>query len=158
MFIDGHVMRSNPLARALKTPQQALLAVSGPDAYISPDWYNVENQVPTWNYIAVHIRGEIRLMPQETLRDVLDNLSHEFERRLAPKPIWQSEKMPKDALDRMLRMIVPVRLDISSVECTQKLGQNKSDDARSNAVKGLSSSNIGMEIASLARSMSDEPE
>jgi len=64
-YVEAHVMRSNPIARALKSPQPALLAISGPDGYISPDWYDVEDQVPTWNYVAVHLRGQLQLLPQE---------------------------------------------------------------------------------------------
>ena len=52
---DLHLVRSNPVVRALHEPQRAKIAVQGPDAYISPDWYGVEDQVPTWNYVAVHL-------------------------------------------------------------------------------------------------------
>ena len=52
-----HLVRSNPIARALKAPMQARSAVSGADGYISPDWYGVPDQVPTWNYVAVHLTG-----------------------------------------------------------------------------------------------------
>ena len=56
--LDLHLARSNPIARA-PLPASALMAVSGPDAYISPDWYGVADQVPTWNYVAVHLRGTL---------------------------------------------------------------------------------------------------
>ena len=47
--LEAHLVRSNPILRLLDTPQKAVIAVSGPDAYISPDWYLVADQVPTWN-------------------------------------------------------------------------------------------------------------
>ncbi|OUS04147.1 negative transcriptional regulator [Rhodobacterales bacterium 52_120_T64] len=152
-YIEAHVMRSNPIARALKTPQSALLAVSGPDGYISPDWYGVEGQVPTWNYLAVHIRGQLTLLPQDDLRGVIERLSDEFEARLAPKPIWKTDKVPADALDKMMRMIVPIRLDITSIDSTRKLGQNKPDTARARAADGLETSNAGSELSALAQMM-----
>lgn len=46
-----HLLRSNPIARLLEQALPALLAVSGPDEYISPDWYESEGQVPRWNYV-----------------------------------------------------------------------------------------------------------
>jgi transcriptional regulator len=52
-----HLVRSNPIARAVTGPTQAVLAVTGPDGYVSPDWYDTPDQVPTWNYVAVHLRG-----------------------------------------------------------------------------------------------------
>ena len=59
-----------------------MLAVSGPDSYVSPDWYGTgtADQVPTWNYVAVHIRGTLRRRADETLRAHLDALSARFER------------------------------------------------------------------------------
>ncbi|MHA1128427.1 MAG: FMN-binding negative transcriptional regulator [Alphaproteobacteria bacterium] len=152
-YVEAHVMRSNSIARALKTPQKALLSVSGPDGYISPDWYGVEGQVPTWNYIAIHLRGELQLLPQDDLRDVLERLSDEFEARLAPKPIWKTAKVPAEALEKMMRMIVPIRLDITSTDSTRKLAQNKPDTARLGAADGLATSNVGSELSALAQMM-----
>lgn len=152
-YIEAHVMRSNPIARALKTSQSALLAVSGPDGYISPDWYGVENQVPTWNYIAVHLRGQLKLLPQADLLCVLERLSDEFEARLAPKPIWKTNKVSPEALEKMMRMIVPIRLDITSTDSTRKLGQNKPATARVGAAIGLETSNVGSELSTLAQMM-----
>ena len=152
-YVEAHVMRSNPIARALKTPQSALLAVSGPDGYISPDWYGVEDQVPTWNYVAVHIRGQLQLLPQDDLRGVLERLSDEFEARLAPKPIWKIDKVAAEILDKRMPMIVPIRLDITSTDSTRKLAQNKPDTARLGAADGLETSNVGLELSALAQMM-----
>ena len=152
-FIEAHVMRSNPIARALTTPQSALLAISGPDGYISPDWYGVENQVPTWNYVAVHIRGQLSLTPETGLLGVLERLSTEFESRLAPKPVWLTEKVSTDVLNKMMRMIVPVRLDITSTDSTRKLGQNKPEEARLGAADSLATSQVGSELTTLAEMM-----
>lgn len=152
-YVEAHVMRSNPIARALTTPQTALLAVSGPDGYISPDWYGVEDQVPTWNYIAVHLRGQLKLLPQNDLRGVLERLSDEFEARLAPKPVWKTDKVSADTLDKLMRMIVPIRLDITSTDSTRKLAQNKPDEARIGATDSLATSSVGSELSTLAQLM-----
>ena len=63
-----------------------MLAVSGPEVYISPDWYGLDNQVPTWNYIAVHLRGSLTTLPIDTLRPHLNALSARNEALLAAKP------------------------------------------------------------------------
>ncbi|MCI2399991.1 FMN-binding negative transcriptional regulator [Aliiroseovarius subalbicans] len=147
-----HLVRSNPIARALSQDLQAVVSVSGPDGYISPDWYGADDQVPTWNYVAVHLRGVLSPMPDTALRDVLDRLSADFEARLAPKPPWLSDKMSADALARMMRMIQPVRLQIGAVDGTWKLGQNKPDAARIGAAAAVLGG-VGHELTELAALM-----
>ena len=89
-----HLVRSNPIARTLRNGTlQARIAVSGPDSYVSPDWYGAEDQVPTWNYIAVHLTGVLELRPQEDLHALLDQQSAHFEDQLLPKTPWTSAKM-----------------------------------------------------------------
>ena len=149
-----HLVRSNPIARALREgPLSAVVAVQGPDGYISPDWYGVADQVPTWNYTAVHLRGALELRPQEEIRDLLARQSAAYESRLAPKRPWTMAKMTPEALDRMLRQIVPCEMRIESVESTFKLGQNKTEEARLAAADDLESAGFGQETASLAALM-----
>jgi transcriptional regulator len=147
-----HLARSNPIARAA-LPAPALLAVSGPDAYVSPDWYGVVDQVPTWNYAAVHLRGVLEPLPQEALRPHLQRMSAQMEARLAPKPIWTLDKMSEDAIARMLRMIVPFRLAIASVESTMKLNQNKTDAQRAGAAAGIAAAPIGLDALRIVEMM-----
>lgn len=136
LTIDLHLARSNPIARTT-LPAKALIAVSGPDAYISPDWYGVQDQVPTWNYVAVHLRGMLQELPVETLRDHADALSARFEADILPKKPWVSGKMTKGVMDRMMRMIVPLRMNIETVDGTWKLGQNKDPHVRLAAADAL---------------------
>ncbi|WP_456391283.1 FMN-binding negative transcriptional regulator [Profundibacter sp.] len=150
---DLHLLRSNPITRALGQPKRAVLAVSGPDSYISPDWYGVEDQVPTWNYIAVHLRGTLTQLPADALRASIDTLAAQFEDRLLPKTPWSNDKMPPEALDKMMRMIVPFRFDVETVEGSWKLGQNKPEAARTSAAKHLQAYGIGQETTLLAALM-----
>ena len=150
---DLHLVRSNPIVRALKQPQPAKIAVLGPDGYISPDWYEVDDQVPTWNYVAVHLTGVLEMRPTDDLRNLLDRQAADFENRLLPKPPWLASKMTPDALDRMMRMIVPCRLMISDVDGTWKLNQNKPDEARHRAADHVHSTGLGSEVARLASLM-----
>ncbi|MCY1128753.1 FMN-binding negative transcriptional regulator [Frigidibacter sp. RF13] len=150
---EMHLVRSNPVARALAAPAPALLSIMGPDSYVSSDWYGLADQVPTWNYLGVHLRGRLELLPQEALRPHLDRLSAEFERRLLPKKPWTADKMPDEVLDRLMRMIVPCRLVITDVQSTWKLGQNKPADARNRAADQMATVGIGQETAALAKLM-----
>lgn len=149
----AHMVRSNPMVPLLKEDQTALMIISGPDAYISPDWYGVEDQVPTWNYVAVHLHGTIRQLPEDRLRPHLEALAEQFEQRLAPKPVWKLDKVNPDALERMQRAITPVEFTIDRVEGTWKLAQNKSEEAQAGAAEGLENSGIGQMISELAALM-----
>ncbi|WP_170525596.1 FMN-binding negative transcriptional regulator [Ruegeria arenilitoris] len=150
-----HLVRSNPIVRALANPQEARIAVQGPDGYVSPDWYGVADQVPTWNYAAVHLTGRLELQPQDRLRDLLDRQSAFFEQRLQPKPPWRADKMDPAALERMMRMIVPCRMQITQIDSTWKLNQNKPEAARLAAAENVEQSGIGTELGQLAALMRD---
>lgn len=151
-YADLHLVRSNPIARAVTAPQPARLAVSGPDGYISPDWYGMDDQVPTWNYIAVHLTGTLERRPDTELKDLLERQSEFYESRLLPKPPWTLDKMGETALERLIRMIVPVRLTIIGVDGTWKLGQNKPDAARLGAAEAVTGG-LGVELEALSNLM-----
>ena len=150
---EFHLVRSNPIARLLAAPLQARLAVRGAHSYVSPDWYGVEDQVPTWNYIAVHLVGEVRLQPQEALHDLLDRQSALFEEKLAPKPAWTTSKMSEGVMERMMRQIVPCAMDVVEIDGTWKLSQNKPDEVRERAAEQVGGHGMGQEAAALAAYM-----
>ncbi|MEM7547373.1 MAG: FMN-binding negative transcriptional regulator [Pseudomonadota bacterium] len=156
--VAAHIVRSNPIWRALRGGEaKALIAVSGPDGYVSPDWYGAVDQVPTWNYVAVNLRGTLRLLDQAALRAHLDDLSARFEIHLAPKPVWHSSKMDQEVMARMMRTIAPIEMRIEAVHGTWKLNQNKTEDARLGAARAIADSGIGMELKELAALMTKPP-
>ena len=148
---DLHLLRSNPLARA--APTMAKLSILGPDSYISPDWYEAADQVPTWNYIAVHLTGTLELLPQDDLHALLDRQSAHFETQLKPKTPWTTAKMTPDVLEKMMRVIQPARLTISDVDSTWKLNQNKPDAVRQRAAQEVAQNGIGTSLDALAAHM-----
>ena len=152
--LSVHIVKSNPIWKALRDgPLEAVMIVSGPHGYISPDWYGAEDQVPTWNYVAVHLRGQARLLADDEMRAHLDALATQFEARLAPKQAWRSEKMDQDALARMMRMLAPVEMIVADVQGTWKLNQNKPEEVRLSAAKAVE----GEDNAALAALMRDPP-
>lgn len=148
-----HLLRSNPIARALSAPLQAKIAVSGPDTYISPDWYEVPDQVPTWNYVAVHLTGTLSLQPHEASHDLLERQSAAYEARLAPKPPWKTDKMTPDVMARMMRTIVPCAFEVTGVDGTWKLNQNKPDEVRRRAADQVAAHGFGNETDAIAALM-----
>ncbi|MEP2782271.1 MAG: FMN-binding negative transcriptional regulator [Pseudoruegeria sp.] len=157
-FARLHLVRSNPIVRNGDEAVPAVIVVSGPDSYISPDWYDDPEQVPTWNYVAVHLRGVLRAVPQGRLREDLAILTEVFESQLSPKPQWKLDKMTDEGLDRMLRMICPYRFVIQSIEGTWKLNQNKPDALRLMAADHVEQNGIGHHVQQLAEGMRHPPE
>ncbi len=153
--VAAHLVRTNPLAQHLvEGPVAALLIVSGPDSYISPDWYRVPGKLPTWNYVAVHVRGTLRQLEDEALRAHLDRLVQTFEDRLAPKAAWKTDRVDPLMLADLMRVIVPVVLTVERVDGTFKLNQNRTVDERASAAAALEAAVApGMEHRALAALM-----
>ncbi|HEV7233580.1 MAG TPA: FMN-binding negative transcriptional regulator, partial [Sphingorhabdus sp.] len=99
--IGFHIARGNSIVKHL-AGAEALFVVNGPDGYISPDWYGIDDQVPTWNYVALELQGAVRQMSEQELVAQVDALSDEQEARLLPKPVWTREKMSDGYFDKLL--------------------------------------------------------
>ena len=122
-----HVARGNPLAKCADGTTSWLLAVNGPDAYVSADWYVSSDQVPTWLYRSVHLTGPVRVLSDEELAVQVDALSAKFENWLLPKKPWTSAKMMPARLEAMRKAIVGLVMTVEDVEGSFKLNQHKSE-------------------------------
>ena len=122
-----HVARHNPLGKLASGTTSWLLAVSGADAYVSPDWYVSPDQVPTWLYQVVHLTGAVRTLSDDELAEQIDTLSAKFEDWLLPKKPWTSSKMTVARLDTLKKAIVGLVMTVEDVEGSFKLNQHKSD-------------------------------
>lgn len=138
----AHMARSNP-QRHGAGDGEALVILSGADAYVSPEWYPSKaldgRQVPTWNYEFVHLHGALEWFEdRERLLDAVRRLSdhHEAGR---PRP-WSVADAPADFTERLLRGIVGVEMRVTRVEARRKLGQNKPEADRRGVIDGLDAS------------------
>jgi transcriptional regulator len=122
-----HVARHNPLLKLAGDAASWLLAVNGPDAYVSPDWYVSPDQVPTWLYQSVHLTGTVRVLSDDELAEQIETLSAKFEERLLPKKPWVSSKMTAGRLEAMKKAIVGLVMTVDEIEGSFKLNQHKSD-------------------------------
>ena len=131
-----HVSRSNAAAAKLDGAR-AVASVTGPDFYVSPDWYGTPDQVPTWNYLAVEAEGPLRRLDEAELARLLDDLSAAHEARLAPKTAWTRDKMTAGRFEAMLKAIVGFEMRIEALRGTRKLGQNKKPEERERVAEAL---------------------
>jgi len=132
-----HVARANPIHTHIGDGCKALLACTGSDAYVSPDWYGSDDQVPSWLYTAVHVSGTARIVAPENHLDHVEALARQFELRLAPKAPWTSEKMSPEKRAKMLKAIVAITIDVDAIHAQKKLVQHKSEAEQRGAAAGL---------------------
>jgi transcriptional regulator len=122
-----HVARQNGLATLADGTSSWLLAVTGADAYVSPDWYASPDQVPTWLYQSVHLTGPVRKISEDELAPHLDALSAKFEGWLAPKTPWTPSKVSAGRMETLKKAIVGLVMTVEEIEGSFKLNQHKSD-------------------------------
>jgi transcriptional regulator len=136
---SGHLARANP-HRARAGNGEALIIVTGADAYVSPSFYPSKAEdprhVPTWNYEAVHLYGRLEWFDDaDRLRAVLVGLTQRHEAgRDEP---WAIGDAPADYIERMLRGIVGVTLQVERIEAKRKLSQNRDARDRSGVATAL---------------------
>ena len=135
LIIRGHVAKANPHWRYLEQNPQCLTIFHGPHSYISPSNYTTRENVPTWNYGAVHLYGTARVFASpEALQGVLDELIATFEAAYAQQ--WDS--LDQTYRDRMLTHIVGFEITATKLEAKFKLGQNRSKQEQANMLASLS--------------------
>ncbi|HBK91676.1 MAG TPA: hypothetical protein DDZ68_08405 [Parvularcula sp.] len=138
--LRGHFAAANPHGARIDGVRATAL-FTGPQGYISPNWYEDRARVPTWNYQAVEVSGFIRVVtaPDEVDALLID-LSHHFESRrhdLDQDVEWTIDKLPLAKREALRRGIVAFELAIEHIEMKAKLGQRDSLPDRDGAIGAL---------------------
>jgi transcriptional regulator len=135
-LLEGHLARANPQWRTFGGGARALAVFLGPHAYVSSSWYDHEN-VPTWNYQAVHLSGPIEPVhdPAELL-DMVRRLARHYEPAGTPDGFDVDRLTPRFRAAE-LRGIVGFRVRVERVEAAFKLSQNRDAANRARVVERL---------------------
>jgi len=148
--LRGHVARANPVWHQFTRGVEALVIFHGPQAYISPSWYPSKEMtgevVPTYNYLAVHGYGEIKIIHErEWLRALVTRLTDRFEaNRAAP---WRVSDAPAAFIDKQLSAIVGIEIPLTKLIGKWKVSQNRPAADRAGVVAGLSERNDADSLA-----------
>lgn len=134
----GHISKANPQWKNFVNDSEILAIFNGPHCYISSSWYDNEN-VPTWNYIAVHIYGKVKIIEGEKLVQVLTKLVDKYEKQME-NPVSVST-MSEAFLAKEIRGIIGFEIEITEVQAAWKLSQNRDKKNHSNIVTELKKSN-----------------
>ncbi len=127
----GHMARANPQWKDMDS-QKVLVVFQGPHAYISPSWYIEKNQVPTWNYVAVHVTGTASVLDDAGTREVVAGLLSFY--RSDANLI---ESLGDEPFRSLLKATVGFSIAIEKLEGVTKLNQNKSTASRANVAEQL---------------------
>ena len=136
-ILVGHVSRENPQAESFKTNDDVLALFTGVHTYISSSWYDHEN-VPTWNYLAVHVYGKVKIHSLEETIEALKRLVDKYEAK-SEKPVRVEDLSKKTMLQA--RGIVSFEIEITAIEAKKKLSQNRDDKNYQNIILKLENSN-----------------
>ncbi len=141
-IISGHIAKANAQWKTIPEQGEVLVMFQGPHAYISSSWYNHEN-VPTWNYLAVHVYGKIRFIEGEELLNHLKKLVNTYEE---DRPNRVSvEGMSGAYLESQIRALVGFEIQITEVQASAKLSQNRDQTNFENIITELSKSNLDLD-------------
>ena len=125
-FVQGHMAKANPQWRGFSVDQEILLIFTGPHAYISPRWYTPGQNVPTWNYTAVHVYGRPRIVEDMAeLHGMVKRLVDQYEADTGIAQPYRMEDMPADYIANLLRGTVGFEIAVTKIEAKYKLNQNR---------------------------------
>ncbi|MGA2743320.1 MAG: FMN-binding negative transcriptional regulator [Candidatus Sulfotelmatobacter sp.] len=134
VVLRGHVAKANPHWRYLEQQPNCLTIFHGPHAYVSASNYTTRENVPTWNYGAVHVYGKARVFASpEELQGVLHQLIGTFEPAYAEQ--WAT--LNETYRERMLSHIVGLEIAVTKIEAKFKLSQNRTKEEQANVITSL---------------------
>ena len=133
-FLQGHISRANPQWKSFSDKRSVLAIFQGPHTYVSSSWYNHVN-VPTWNYMAVHVYGKIKIIEGDELYNSLKDLVDRYETS-SVKP-FKVEELPEEMMSKYMKGIVGFRIQIEKIEGKWKLSQNRDKEDHLNIIHEL---------------------
>ena len=132
-ILYGHISKENPQWNGFIDNDQVLAVFTGPHSYISSSWYDHEN-VPTWNYIAVHVYGKIKIIEGEAVIESLKKLVDKYEQN-SKNPVCVADLSKKTMMQT--RGIVAFEIEITEIQATRKLSQNRDEKNHQNIISEL---------------------
>ena len=132
-ILFGHISKENPQWESFESDANVLAIFSGPHSYVSSSWYEKEN-VPTWNYIAVHVYGKIKIIEGEAVITSLKKLTDKYEAH-SENPV-RIENLSEKTM-RQASGIVEFEIEIDTIEAVKKMSQNRNEKDYHNVISEL---------------------
>ena len=139
LFLLGHFMRKQEHTRSFEQHNKCLAIFSGVHSYISASWYTEKNVASTWNYQAVHAKGNIHWMDDHSLYQLLDKLTTHFEGNVNSAASFK--KMDEAYIQKNMKAIVGFEIEVTALEHVFKISQNRDKESYSNITAELNKGN-----------------
>ncbi len=123
-ILVSHIARANPQWKVFEQQPDVLCIFNGPHSYISSSWYQ-EEEVPTWDYIAVHVYGKVQLLSEEEVMNSMRKLVNKYEAD-SKNPISLNDLSPKTL--RQVKGVVGFKIEIADIQAAYKLSQTRPED------------------------------
>lgn len=136
MYLQGHIMRNTDHHRAFTENPNCLLVFTGPSCYVSASWYSNPQMGSTWNYMSVHIHGQVKWMTDAELVNFMKRLSLKFENGNAQSQTFY-DNLPDRYLSKMMPTIVGFEVRAEKLENVFKLSQNRDEKSYDNIISNL---------------------
>jgi transcriptional regulator len=136
-FLYGHFARPNEQWKDIAN-QKVLVIFQGPHCYISPSWYEINQAVPTWNYVAIHVYGQLEIVEDE--QEVFEALSDMVKKYEKPDSSYHLENVDENFIKGMSKGIVGFKININKIEGKAKLSQNHPVARQERIIKQLENS------------------
>lgn len=136
LFLQGHIMRNTDHHKAFVENPNALIVFTGPNCYVSASWYSNTQIGSTWNYMSVHINGQVNFMTDEALIEFMRKLTLKFEKENTASPTFY-DNLPHQFLSKMMPAIVGFEIKADKIENVFKLSQNRDEKSYLNIIAKL---------------------
>ncbi|RFM28816.1 FMN-binding negative transcriptional regulator [Deminuibacter soli] len=149
IYLQGHMMRKTDHHIAFEQNPAALAVFNGPHTYVSASWYSNPQVGSTWNYMAVHARGQMRFLEQAQLLHILEETTALFENNAGSPALFKH--LPNEYVQRMTKAIVAFEIEVANLDGIFKLSQNRDTASYDNIIQHLQAQ--GGDAAAIAAEM-----
>jgi len=136
LFLQGHIMRNTDHYKAFIENPNALLVFTGPSTYVSASWYSNPQIGSTWNYMSVHIGGQVNFMTNDELIAFMRKLTLKFEEGNTQSLTFY-DNLPDHFLSKMMPAIVGFEIKADNINNVFKLSQNRDEKSYLNIISKL---------------------
>jgi len=139
LFLQAHMMKQTDHHKAFEKNKNVLVVFSGAHAYVSASLYENKQQASTWNYLAVHVKGELNFLDEEELLLMLKELTAHYENNETSPSLYKH--LPSDYVNRLSKAIVAFEIKVTSIDHVFKLSQNKDEKSYQNIMDAFNKGN-----------------
>lgn len=136
LFLQGHIMRNTDHHKAFIENPNVLVVFTGPDTYVSASWYSNPQIGSTWNYMSVHINGQMKFMSDNELIQLMRKFTLKFEKGNKDS-LTIYDNLPPEFLNKMMPAIVGFEIKAEKIDNVFKLSQNRDEESYLNIISKL---------------------